>query len=488
MSPEFSEEAARVLCANGVKAYVFDSLRPTPLLSFAVRHLKATAGIVITASHNPPEYNGYKVYWTDGGQTPFPRDEEIIDEVNRVSEFSQIKTMSREDAVKKGLYLVARPEVDDAFIENVKACCLNPALIPESDLTVVYTPLHGTGSVPVQRALKETGFKNIYVVPEQEQPDGDFSTVASPNPENRKAYALALALAAEKNADIVIATDPDADRVGVAAKDADGEYALFTGNMTGTLLLEYLLSQRKEKGMLPENGAVISTIVSTALARKITEAYGLKYFNVLTGFKYIGEKIKQFEESGRHTYLFGFEESYGCLSGTYARDKDAVAASLLVCDMAAYYRAKGMTLCGALDAMYEKYGYFKESVESVALAGVEGSANIRRIMTALREHPPKTLAGTEVLVASDYKNETVLNIKSNTTHPTALPVSDVLHYALADGSWACVRPSGTEPTIKLYFGVCEETAGLNTAKRNADVKLKALAADVKAIVDGVLKK
>jgi phosphoglucomutase len=448
--------------------------------------LRCTAGVVITASHNPPEYNGYKVYWTDGGQTPYPRDEEIIREVNRVTEFSQVNIIPRGEAEEQGLFVTAGPDVDDAYIMEVKKCCLQPEIIPSTDLGIVYTPLHGTGSVPVQRALRETGFKNVFVVPEQERPDGGFPTVKYPNPEDRQAFALALKLAAEKDADIVIATDPDADRVGVAAKDETGAYVLLTGNMTGVLLTEYLLSQRQAAGNLPANGAVISTIVSTAMTKKITNAYGLAYIDVLTGFKYIGEKIKEFEASGRHTYLFGFEESYGCLSGTYARDKDAVAASLLVCEAAAYYRAQGQTLYQALNALYKKYGYYRESVESITLAGVEGLADMKRIMKALRDNPPKELAGAKAAVIADYLNKKITDAETGTIETTALPVSDVLHYTFNDGSWTCIRPSGTEPKIKLYFGAYSGSADLDAAKREAAEKLEAMAAGMKGIVGEAL--
>ena len=451
MSPEFSAEAALVLNANGIKTYTFESLRPTPLLSFAVRHLGCVSGIVITASHNPPEYNGYKVYWSDGGQCPYPRDEAIIAEVNKISDFSMIKTMPRTVAEKEGLFNIASPEVDDRFIENVKAQCLNPEIIGESDIKIVFTPLHGAGNEGVQRVLRETGFKNVYVVKEQEAPDGNFPTVAYPNPEDRAAFVPALKLAREKGADIVVATDPDCDRVGVAVKK-DGDYELLTGNMTGVILTEYIITQMKAKNRLPQNGAVVSTIVSTDMARAVTEANGLTYIEVLTGFKYIGEKIKEFEETGSHTFLFGFEESYGYLSGTYARDKDAVVASLLICEAAAYYRRQGMSLCDVMEALYEKYGLYKEYVESITLKGVDGLQDIKRIMASLRGNPPKTLGGSEVTEVRDYQNRIVKNLATGLSEPIALPVSDVLYFSAADGSWACVRPSGTEPKIKLYFG------------------------------------
>jgi len=466
MSPEFSEETALVLNANGIKTYVFDGLRPTPLLSFAVRHLGCVAGIVITASHNPPEYNGYKVYWADGGQCTYPRDEAIIQEVNKVTDFSMVKTINRPKAEETGLYNVAASAVDDTFIANVKACCLNPSVIPESDLKIVFTPLHGAGNITVRRALKEVGFKHVHVVPMQELPDGEFPTVSYPNPEDKAAFDLAIRLASEVDADIIIATDPDADRVGVAVKH-NGEYLLLTGNMIGVILTEYLLSQLKAAGRLPQNGAVISTIVSTDMAQAIAKAYGIAYMDVLTGFKYIGEKIKEFEESGSNTFIFGFEESYGYLTGTYSRDKDAVAASLLICEAAAYYRQQGLSLHDALHGLYEKYGCFLEETQSITLKGVEGLQDIKRIMAGLRDNPPATLGGSKVVQIRDYLARQISYLPEGRTDTTDLPVSDVLYFAMEDGSWACVRPSGTEPKIKLYFGVY-----------NAKAKLKNLSNDL----------
>ncbi|MCL2603871.1 MAG: phospho-sugar mutase [Defluviitaleaceae bacterium] len=468
MSPEFSQEAALVLNANGIKTYVFDSLRPTPLLSFAVRELGCEAGIVVTASHNPPEYNGYKVYWADGGQCPYPRDEAIIAEVNKITDFSMIKTMPLEGAETAGLYRIAPPEVDDAFIGHVISCCQNPALIPQSDIKIVFTPLHGAGNISVQRALRETGFKHVYVVPEQEAPDGNFPTVDYPNPEDKKAFALALELAKQKDADIVVATDPDCDRVGVAVKH-EGDYILLTGNQTGVILTEYILSQMKAKGTLPPNAAIISTIVSTDMTRAVAREYGAEYMEVLTGFKYIGEKIKEFEESGSHTYIIGFEESYGYLTGTYARDKDAVAATLLACEAAAYYRTQGFNLYEALQKLYEKYGEYRESVESITMKGVAGLQDIKRIMSSLRKTPPAELGGAKVIEVRDYQSGVVLNTANNAVLVTNLPASDVLYYAMEDGAWTCVRPSGTEPKIKLYFGV----------NGGGDAKLARLAKDMK---------
>ena len=477
MSPEFSAEAALVFNANGIKTYTFDSLRPTPLLSFTVRHLGCVAGIVITASHNPPEYNGYKVYWSDGGQCPYPRDEAIIQEVEKIQDFDMVKTMAQADAEASGLFNIAPPSVDDAYIANVKAQCLNPEIIPESDIKIVFTPLHGAGNVSVQRVLRETGFKYVHVVKEQELPDGNFPTVDYPNPEDTKAFACAIRLAKEKDADIVIATDPDCDRVGVAVKN-DAGYIFLNGNMTGVLLAEYLVTQMQAKGRLPANGAIISTIVSTNMTRAIAEANGLAYMEVLTGFKYIGEKMKEFDETGSNTYILGFEESYGYLAGTYSRDKDAVGATLLICEAAAYYRRKGMSLYDVLQDLYKKYGMYRESIESITLKGLEGVENIKKIMAFLRANLPKTLGGAAVIQARDYKNETIKNLTTGQITKTTLPVSDVLYYATEDDSWACVRPSGTEPKIKIYFGVKSSSDATE-----ADAKLASVAKDMLAVVD-----
>ncbi|MDR0273158.1 MAG: phospho-sugar mutase [Clostridiales bacterium] len=481
MSPEFSTEAALVLNANGIKTYTFESLRPTPLLSFAVRHLGCVAGIVVTASHNPPEYNGYKVYWSDGGQCPYPRDEAIIAEVQKVT-FANVKTMPQSEAAAKGLFNVASSDVDDEFIKNVKAQCLNPEIIPDSDIKIVFTPLHGAGNEGVQRALREAGFKNVFVVKEQEQPDGNFPTVSYPNPEDKAAFECALKLAREKDADLIVATDPDCDRVGIAVKEG-GDYQLLTGNMTGVILTEYMASQMQAKGKLPANGAIISTIVSTDMTREIAKAYGLAYMEVLTGFKYIGEKIKEFEKSNSHTYILGFEESYGYLAGTYARDKDAVVASLLICEAAAYYRKQGLSLYDALQALYKKYDLYRETIESITLKGVDGLNDIKKIMSTLRKHPPKSLGGSTVKEIRDYKNRLIINVPNGAVTPSTLPVSDVLYYATEDGSWACVRPSGTEPKIKLYFGA-KLPSGSTTD--NAIAKLSDMNKDLKEIVEKAL--
>ena len=477
MSADFTKEAALVLAANGLKAYVFDSLRPTPVLSFAVRELKAISGIVVTASHNPPEYNGYKVYWDDGGQCPYPRDEAIINEVNKITDFSMIKTMDEQKAVSEGLYIVADSSIDDKFNEHVLNSCQNPDIIKESDLKIVFTPLHGAGNIATRRALKEAGFKNVSVVKEQELPDGNFPTVSYPNPEEKKAFALALELANENNADILIATDPDCDRVGVAVKHK-GEYVFLTGNHVGVLLTEYICSQLKKNNRLPKDGVIISTIVSTDMTAAVANEYGLKYMEVLTGFKYIGEKIKEFEINNNHTFVLGFEESYGYLAGTYARDKDAVGASLLIAEAAAFYKLSGKTLVDILEELYNKYGLFHESVESITLKGVEGIANIGKIMTYLRETPPTELNGSKVISISDYKSSRKKT--GSLDIPIDLPVSDVLYFSMEDKSWVAIRPSGTEPKIKLYYGVVSDS--IETAQEY----IKTLKTELGSIVDKAL--
>ena len=465
MSPEFAERSALVLNANGIKAYVFDELRPTPELSYAVRALGCTAGIVVTASHNPPEYNGYKVYWADGAQVVYPKDKGIIGEVNAISDFSLIKTMDRKEAEEKGLFNVIGKEIDDGFIKAIKAQAVRPEEIKKAeDMVIVYTPLHGTGNKPVRRVLSEVGFKNVYVVPEQEKPDKNFSTVGYPNPEDPKAFTLAIELAKEKNAEIIVGTDPDADRIGVVIRDEKGNYDILTGNMTGALLTEYVLNGRKEKGLLPENAAVIKTIVTTEMVRAIAESYNAELIEVLTGFKFIGEKIKQFEEDHSHTFVFGFEESYGCLSGTYARDKDAVGAAMLVCEMAAYYKNRGMTLHDALEELYKKYGFYKEGVKSVTLKGIDGAEKIGKIMAYLRENTPEGFGGNKVLTVKDYKSGVFTDVATGNKSESPLPASDVLYYNLEDRAWLCVRPSGTEPKIKFYMGVKAESSDAALAK------------------------
>ena len=456
MSKEFSDMAALCLNANGIKTYVFDSLRPAPEISFAVRELGCIAGIVITASHNPPEYNGYKVYWEDGAQITAPKDKQIIEEVKKVVDYSEAKSMKKEEAVRKGLYFNIGKDVDDRYIEEIKKLVLNPDIIKEKgkELKIVYTPLHGTGNVPVNRILKELGFKNVYVVPEQELPDGNFPTVEYPNPEDRKAFKLALKLADEKNADIVLATDPDADRLGVYAKDKkSGEYMPFTGNMSGMLIAEYILSQRKEKGTLPKNAALIKTIVSTNMADAITKEYNIKLIEVLTGFKYIGEQIKLFEQNKNYEYVFGFEESYGCLAGTHARDKDAIVAVMLLCEAAAYYMSKGMTLWDEMIEMYEKYGYYKEGLISITMSGAEGAEKIKELLNDIRNNPPKELGKHKVIAFSDYNSSVKNDFVSGKQEEIKLPKSNVLYFDLEQNSWCCVRPSGTEPKVKFYMGV-----------------------------------
>ncbi len=481
MSPEFAETAALVLNGNGIKTYLFESLRPTPVLSFSVRHLGCTGGIVVTASHNPPEYNGYKVYWADGGQVPFPRDMEIIKEVEAVSDFKEIKKADKEQATKDGLFNIVGKEVDDEYVKNVKAQLINPDLIKSAkDLKIVYTPLHGTGNIPVRRVLKEVGFENVNVVPEQELPDSEFSTVGYPNPEDPKAFTLAMKLADEIGADIVVGTDPDADRVGAVVKNGKGEYVILTGNMTGVLLTEYILSSKKESGKLPENGAVISTIVSTDLTKEIAKNYGVDYFEVLTGFKYIGEKIKEFEKDGSHTYLFGFEESYGCLAGTYARDKDAVVATMLICELAAFYKSKGMTLYEGLQEVYKKYGFYKESIKSITLKGIEGIENMKKIMETFRSGTPEEIGGSKVVESRDYNAGTFKNYQTGEDGKVNLPKSNVLYYVLENGTWFCVRPSGTEPKIKIYFG--SKGDSLEAAEKNIENALDG----VMKIVDSVI--
>ncbi len=469
-SHEFALKTALVLAGNGIKAYLFESLRPTPELSFAVRALGCVAGVVITASHNPPAYNGYKVYWEDGGQIVPPHDKEIIACVNAVSGFDAIKSVEEEVALKKGLLKYIGEEMDEKYVAAVKKTVLNMealyAMAPY--MKIVYTPLHGTGNIPVRRVLRELGFSKVWVVPEQELPDGNFSTLEYPNPESPKAYTLALKLARKKDADIVLATDPDADRLGIYAKDSKtGEYMPFTGNMSGLLILEYRLSQLKEKDKLPvpaKNGAVVSTVVSSNMAQEIAKSYGVSYLETLTGFKYIGEQIKLFEDNkaanggaldadkGAYEYLFGFEESYGCLVGDYARDKDAIAAVTSLCEAAAYYKRQGLTLCDQMRNIYEKYGYFKESLESVTLTGADGAERIQSLMTSLRDNPLSEIAGQKVVAVRDYQSGIRKEIESGEESQTGLPQSNVIYYELENG-WCCARPSGTEPKIKFYFGV-----------------------------------
>ena len=456
MSPEFAKEAALCLNGNGIRTYLFESLRPTPELSFAVRQLGCISGIVITASHNPREYNGYKVYWEDGAQITPPHDKNILAKVAGVTEFSQVRTMREEDAKAAGLFRVIGKEIDDRYMEQLKAQSIHPEMIPAAakNIKIVYTPLHGTGNLPVRRVLKELGFEQVYVVPEQELPDGNFPTVSYPNPEDEKAWTLALDLAKEKDADIVLATDPDADRLGVYAKDTKtGEYVSFTGNMSGMLIAEYILRERTKTGTMPENPALVETIVTTDMAKAIAADYKVALIEVLTGFKYIGEQIKIFEQSQSYNYVFGLEESYGCLAGTYARDKDACVAVMMLCEVAAYYKAQGKTLWDAMVDMYEKYGYYKEGLATLTLKGIDGAEKIQAMMGSQRENPPKEIGGLKVLAVRDYKADTRRDMRTGEVTATGLPSSNVLYYELEDNAWCCVRPSGTEPKIKYYFGV-----------------------------------
>ena len=480
MSPEFADEAALCLAANGIKAYVFESLRPTPELSFAVRTLKCTAGINVTASHNPPEYNGYKVYWEDGAQITPPHDTGIMAEVKAVTDYANVKTMDKDAAVTAGLYEVIGANIDDPYIEALKSQVIHWDSIREvsKDLKIVYTPLHGTGNIPARRVLKELGFEHVYVVKEQELPDGDFPTVSYPNPEAEEAFELGLKLAKEVDADLVLATDPDADRLGVHVKDKDGVYHTLTGNMSGCLLEEYELSQRKAaNGSLPEDGAVVSTIVTTNMAGTIARSYGLRFIEVLTGFKYIGEQIKFFEQDHSHTFLFGYEESYGCLVGTHARDKDAIVASMALCEAAAYYKLRGKTIWDAMLDMYEKYGYYKDNVIAITHKGIEGLQKIQSIMDNLRKNPPMKFGNYDVTAVRDYLKDEIVDVKTGEKKPTGIPKSNVLYFELTEDAWLCVRPSGTEPKIKLYFGV----VGKDLA--DADEKSEKLAVIVKDLLN-----
>lgn len=483
MSPEFADEAALCLAANGIKAYVFESLRPTPELSYAVRKLGCTAGINITASHNPPEYNGYKVYWEDGAQITPPHDKGIMDEVKAVTDFATVKTMEKEEAKKAGLYEVIGAAIDDAYIAELKKLVVHQDAIDQvkDTLKIVYTPLHGTGNIPVRRVLKELGFQNVYVVPEQEKPDGEFPTVSYPNPEAEEAFVLGLAMAKKLDADLVLATDPDADRLGVYVKDSKtGEYHSLTGNMSGCLIGDYVIGQRKEREGLPKDGAFIKSIVSTNMADAIAKYYGIQLVEVLTGFKFIGQKMLEFETKGTGTYLFGMEESYGCLTGTYARDKDAVVASMTLCEAAAYYKTQGKTLWDAMIDMYEKYGYYKDDVKAITLKGIEGLEKIQTILETLRADAPKEIGGYKILKVRDYKKDTITDLADGKVTPTGLPASNVLYYELEDDAWVCVRPSGTEPKVKFYYGI------KGTSLEEADAKSESLGKEVLAMIEKML--
>ena len=483
MSPEFADEAARCLAANGIKAYIFESLRPTPELSYAVRRLGCIAGINITASHNPPEYNGYKVYWEDGAQITPPHDKGIMDEVKAVTDYNTVKTMDREEAKTAGLYEVIGEELDDGYIAELKKQVIHQDSINAvgRDLKIVYSPLHGTGNIPARRILKELGFTNVYVVKEQELPDGEFPTVSYPNPEAKEAFELGLKLAKEVDADLILATDPDADRLGVYVKDtASGEYKVLTGNMSGCLLADYEIGQIKQHDGLPDDGALIKTIVTSNMADAIASYYGVRLIEVLTGFKYIGQQILGFETSGKGTYLFGFEESYGCLIGTHARDKDAIVATMALCEAAAYYKTKNMTLWDAMIALYERYGYYKDDIQSITLKGMEGVQKIQEILDTLRKNPPKRIGGYDVVRVRDYKKDEIKNMSTGEVTPTGLPNSNVLYYDLTDDAWLCVRPSGTEPKVKFYYGI------KGSSLEDADEKSAALGKEVLDMIHAML--
>lgn len=468
-SPEFADEAALCLAANGIKAYVFDSLRPTPELSFALRKLGCISGIVITASHNPPEYNGYKAYWEDGAQVTAPRDKEIIEEVMKVTDYHTVKTMDKAEAVKAGLYQVIGSEMDDAYMEELKKQIIHPEIIKEmaDQLKIVYSPFNGTGNVPVRRILSELGFKEVYVVPEQEMPDENFTTLEYPNPEDPKAFELALKLAAEKKADIVLATDPDADRLGIYALDnKSGEYVPFTGNMSGMLIAEYILRERTKTNTMPSAPALVTTIVTTNMAMAIAEDYKVKCIEVLTGFKYIGEQIKWFEETGSNHYVFGLEESYGCLAGTHARDKDAIVAVMCLCEMAAWCKKNGKTVWDHMLDLYAKYGFYKETQYAITLKGIEGSKKIAEIMDKLRKNPPASFGELNVVEVRDYLTGEVTDMKDQSKSDTGLPKSNVLYFELTNDSWCCARPSGTEPKLKFYMGV--KGSSLEDAQKRVD--------------------
>ncbi|MBR6316261.1 MAG: phospho-sugar mutase [Lachnospiraceae bacterium] len=479
-SPEFSMEAALCLAANGIHAYLFDALRPTPELSYAVRTLHAAAGIMVTASHNPPEYNGYKVYWEDGAQITAPRDKEIIDCVRAVTDFHTVRTMSEEQAREQGLLTIIGKDLDDGFIAELKKQIIHPEIIQEmaKKLKIVYTPLHGTGLVPVKRILSELGFENVYVVPQQEKPDPDFTTVSYPNPEDPAAFTLALELAKKENADVVLATDPDADRLGIYALDTkSGKYVPFTGNMSGMLIAEYILRERKQTNTMPENPALVKTIVTTNMSDALTKDYGVTQIEVLTGFKYIGEQIKFFEEQHSHNYVFGLEESYGCLAGTHARDKDAIVAVMCLCEVAAWCKSQGITLWDQMVKLYETYGFYKEGLHTETLKGSDGAEQIKAIMTKVRENPPAQLAGLKVRAFRDYQKGEIKNCETGEVTPSGLPVSNVLYFDLEQDAWACARPSGTEPKIKFYFGVKGESLS------DADKKLSALKKALLSLVE-----
>ena len=475
MHDEFTDAAALCLAANGIKTYVFPQLAPVPELSYAVRSLGTIAGIVITASHNPREYNGYKVYWEDGAQVTPPHDTNIMDEVAKVTSFDQVKTMDKDAAIAAGLYNVISDDIDEGYFAELRKLSIHPEIIKDmaKDIKIVYTPLHGTGLRPVKRVLEDLGFENVYIEPQQAIADGNFPTAPYPNPENPDAWELALKLAKEKNADIVLATDPDADRLGVYCRDTKtGEYVTFTGNMSAMLIAEYILAEKTKNGTLPENPALVESIVSTDMAKAIAAAYDVELIEVLTGFKYIGEQMLKFEKTGCNNYVFGMEESYGCLPGTYARDKDAPAAVTMLCEVAAYYKSQGKTLWDGMIDLYEKYGYYREGISTLTLKGIDGAAQIESIMSKARESVPASFGDYKVLAVRDYKNDTRKDMVSGEVAPTGLPSSNVLYYELEDNAWCCVRPSGTEPKIKFYFGV------KGVSLEDSQAKLDALSAEV----------
>ncbi|MDQ0861531.1 phospho-sugar mutase [Bacillus sp. V2I10] len=466
-SPEFAMEAAKTLASHGIQTYVFEELRPTPELSFAVRYLNAFSGIVVTASHNPPEYNGYKVYGEDGGQLPPAEADEVIAKVNEIEDELSIQVKDEAELKAAGLIKMIGEEIDSAYTDKLVTISVNPQLSEEVDLNIVFTPLHGTANKPVRRGLDALGYKNVTVVSEQELPDPNFSTVKSPNPEEHAAFEYAIRDGKKTNADLLIATDPDADRLGIAVKNLEGEYVVLTGNQTGAILLHYLLSEKKEKGILPANGVVLKTIVTSEIGRDVAASFGLDTIDTLTGFKFIGEKINEYERTGQYTFQFGYEESYGYLIGDFARDKDAVQAAILAVEVAAYYKKQGKTLYEGLLEIFEQYGYYREGLESLTLKGKDGAEQIQSILTSFRSNPPQTMGDKKVVTIEDYKAGTRFNAEAKTTEEITLPSSNVLKYYLEDGSWFCLRPSGTEPKAKFYFGVTGETLADSEQKLEA---------------------